>query len=386
VTLWRSQNYRASALAAGGEPDVVEHAVRTGQIVQSRTRGAAPVFTLKHLSHLTGVGYAFLRDVVARNGPEPYHLFRIKKRSSDSNGNKRFRTICVPDPRLMKVQRWINAHILTFANPHEASVGFSAGDNIVDAARPHCLCRWLIKLDIVNFFESVSEQDAFHTFNSLGYQRLISFELARLCTRQGKPSPARQSPRWTSRAGRHFTIDAYRNALLGHLPQGAPTSPRLSNLAMRNFDKAVADLAGTNGLTYTRYADDLTLSTRRDDFSRANATAITREIYKVLTYHGFLPNFAKTSIMPPGSRRIALGLLVDGEQPHLTKEFRSRLRKHIYFLTHPDHGPAKHAAKLGFNSVYGLRNHVSGLIAHAAQVDRVFADAAWDNLNRVDWP
>jgi RNA-directed DNA polymerase len=89
---------------------------------------------------------------------------------------------------------------------------------------------------------------------------------------------------------------------------------------------------------------------------------------------GLSPNLTKTQVLPPGARKIMLGLLVDGKIPRLTREFRACLRQHIYFLTHPDIGPARHAGRRQFASVMGLRNHVYGLISYARMIDPAFAD------------
>ena len=286
----------------------------------------------------------------------------------------------------MALQRWINTNLLHLIPTHDASVAFGKGDNIAEAAGRHCRCTWLIKLDIVNFFESVSEQIVYRIFNGMGYQPLVAFELARLCTRLGQPSHARRSDRWFARAYRYGSIGPYRNRRLGHLPQGAPTSPILANLAMRTFDAAVASIAEDNDLVYTRYADDLTLSTPDRSFSRDAARQVIDKIYDTIRGFGFEPNLVKTKILPPGARKLVLGVLVDGDEPRLSKAYRNQLRQHLHFMTNPDVGPVLHADTKGFRSVYGLRNHVRGLIAHAAHIDRDYADKAWAQFNDVQWP
>lgn len=386
MTPWRSQSFKASPAAKNAPKAVVGNAVKTAKLLREQTSKAPPVFTLRHLAHLTGVRYNFLREVIGRRDPERYRRFRILKRKSGPDDAPRYRIICVPDPRLMRVQRWINTNILALGEVHEASVAFRADDNIVAAAQNHCGCTWMIKIDVLNFFESVSEQSVYHVFEGMGYQPLVAFELARLCTRRGSKSWARGGLRWTYPFGRTQRIKAYYSPLLGHLPQGAPTSPMLANLVMNAFDGAVTAIADASDLTYTRYADDLTLSTQRADFDRGTAQAIITKVYAQLRAWGFEPNLAKTQIVPPGARKIVLGLLVDGPKPRLTKAFRARLRQHLYFLSEPQHGPVKHAAALKFNSVYGLRNHVSGLIAYAKQVDEDFAQKAWKAFNAIAWP
>ena len=321
-----------------------------------------------------------------RSGDEPYKLFRIRKRRLPSDTHQRYRIISVPDDRLMALQRWINSEILQKLKPHSSSTAFSPGSDIVKAARQHCQCRWLIKMDVVNFFESISEQQVFHVFSSVGYQPLVAFQLARLCTRRGQHSWSRRAPRWRSNPNKSGAIPSYYSHRLGHLPQGAPTSPLLSNLVMRQFDKRMSKLALNRGLVYSRYADDLALSSDDEGFSRASALSVISTVKSILREHGFRAHHTKTKIIPPGSRRIVLGLLVDGDEPRLTKAYRRNLNQHLYFMSIDSVGPVAHAEHKNFTSVYGLRNHVEGLIAHAAQVDAPYAKLAWDKFNAVKWP
>lgn len=383
---WRSHLFEKAAREHGVHDETIARATASARFLYQRTPNAPPIFTLRHLSHLTGVPYHFVRQCVERREPEPYRLFRIRKRKVAGEQRQRYRIICVPDPRLMTVQRWINTNVLNLVNAHPASVAFSKGSNIKSAAHSHCGCRWLIKMDIVNFFESISEHFIFHVFNGAGFQPLMAFELARLCTRLGKPSYARQSERWSNTGSRSIRIAAYLQARLGHLPQGAPTSPRLANLAMRNLDQEISRISSEVNLVYTRYADDLTLSTGDPRFSRCTAKLVVSRVYASLRRHGLEPNLTKTKIIPPGGRKVVLGLLVDGEEPRLTKAFRDRLRQHLHYMQRDDVGPVRHAEAQGLQSVYGLRNHVRGMIAHAAQIDREFADRAWQDFGAVKWP
>lgn len=386
MTNWRSQSFIEAARNAGASATVIRNAKRTRSLQTRRARHVPPIFTLKHLSHLTGVGYNFLRDCVERYEEEPYKVFRIQKRQLPNEAKQRYRIISVPDDRLMAVQRWINNQILQKLDVHPASTAFKSGSQIVDAAARHCGCRWLIKMDIVNFFESVSEQQVFHVFSRAGYQALVAFELARLCTRMGQYSHARRGPKWASRGKEDAEIQDYYAPLLGHLPQGAPTSPMLANLAMVRFDEIVTAIAADRGLVYSRYADDLSFSTDDNDFDRKDARTLVSLVKSELKNHGFRSHYAKTKICPPGSRRIVLGLLVDGDEPRLSKSYRKNLDQHLHFMSPESVGPVAHAAHKNFTTVYGLKNHVEGLIVHAMQVDPGFAQAAWGKFNRVEWP
>lgn len=383
---WSSQSFDAAANRVGASADVVRHAKRNARFLQQRSPELPPIFSLKHLSHLCGVRYGFLRDCVERFGDEPYKVFRITKRPLPGEVRARYRMVCVPDDRLMATQRWINGEILQNLNVHTASTAFKKRSSIVTAAARHCRSRWLIKMDIVNFFESVSEQQVFHVFSNAGYQDLVAFELARLCTRRGQQSYARRHPRWFFRDDQPRGIEAYESYLLGHLPQGAPSSPMLANLVMRRFDTWAAEVANEYDLVYSRYADDLTFSSDDPAFTRQNAKSVIAKVYRLLRRSGFDPNYAKTKIVPPGARQIVLGLLVDGDVPRLPKSYRRNLDQHLHFLLRQDIGPVAHAAHRNFTSVYGLKNHVEGLIVHAAQVDAVYAQSAWHKFNQIGWP
>src|SRR5438105_11467844 len=110
TTGWRSQLYRRHGRHA--DPTVVSRAVATGEAIIAVHSDLAPVFTLRHLAHMSGVDYGLLRTIAARTFADPYTRFRIKKRPS-AQGELRYRVICVPTPGLMRAQRWVAQNILS---------------------------------------------------------------------------------------------------------------------------------------------------------------------------------------------------------------------------------------------------------------------------------
>ena len=86
----------------------------------------------------------------------------------------------------MQTQRWIAQNILNAVRPHDASYAFARNRDLVGAARRHAGARWLVKMDVRRFFESISEQQVYFVFRRLGYPALLSFQLARICTRLPK--------------------------------------------------------------------------------------------------------------------------------------------------------------------------------------------------------
>jgi RNA-directed DNA polymerase len=276
----------------------------------------------------------------------------------------------------MRTQRWIAQNILNPIDPHPASFAFAPGRDLVDAANRHRESKWLLKMDVRRFFESISEQQVYRVFRSLGYGALLSFQLARICTRGPTATPP---PRGPGDVGL-----PYRRCDPGHLPQGAPTSPMLANLTMRTLDRRLSLLAQREGWTYTRYADDLAFS-KSNKSSRIAAMRLAKQVAHELELAGLTDHREKTSIAPPGARKVLLGVLVDRDRPRLTRAFRNNIETHLFALTNKKIGPAAHRQKRGFASTVGMRRHIEGLIAFAHRVDPSYAAKLRTQFNMVDW-
>jgi RNA-directed DNA polymerase len=370
------QRYRSEGRRRGVRPDVLDNAVEAVRRIRATDARLAPVLTLRHLSQLTGIPYGFLRRSVGRKAALGYKFVYLKKRIP---GRRAVRMICIPTRSLMDLQQWLVANILRFTTPHPASFAFHPDSSTVRAAEEHCGCQWLLKIDLEDFFHSISEGQVAEVFTRLGYQRLLAFELARLVTipvERPKPAP-NPALRWVR-------IPCYQYPHEGFLPQGAPTSPMLSNLVMFDTDVRLAALAEAHGMRYTRYADDLAFSCV-DDRGSAKLQVFKRQVFAELNAAGFRPNLRKTVVRGPGARRVVLGLLVDTDQVRLPKEAKDNLRLHLHYLTSPDHGPAAHA-KARQTSVSSLYHHVRGLISWAESAEPEYGARVLKAFKAVDWP
>ena len=167
---------------------------------------------------------------------------------------------------------------------------------------------------------------AYRVFRSLKYEPLVSFELARIVTRTVESNGRMRLKRWRLKPRPHRGIQAYDDYQIGHLPQGAPTSPKLSNLAMRAFDENIDSISREIDVVYTRYADDLIFSVHRADFNRIEAQALIGKVFEEMTKIGLRPHASKTVIAPPGARKTVLGLVVNDLTPRLSRDFRNRLK------------------------------------------------------------
>lgn len=384
--MWSSQHYRFGAKEHGLSNEIIEAAIEQAAAVVDGPYHLPAILTLGHLAVRTGVRYLALRELVAGTYRQPYRHFNIRKRVDHPNMTARYRQISVPTPDLYRVQRWIAVHILRSVPVHGASHAFSPGSNIVRCAEKHCRAKWMVKLDIQDFFGGISEIQAYRVFLSLGYQPLISFEMARLCTYRPRLDipVAYVSQRFKSQSGRvkkrDRVIESYNHPYMGNLPQGAPSSPMLANLAMRDIDDQITSIANNFGLLYTRYSDDLTFSTRKD-FDRQQASLLIQQVAKLLFKRGLILNSQKTAVIPPGARKVVLGLLVDGDVPRLTRPFKDRIRQHLYYLEKL--GPDQHVTARGFDSVGGFFRHLRGLIDFAHMVEPQYAHHAYVKFSAI---
>lgn len=374
--MWLPQRYLQDGRRRGRNGAVLLEGVRQIQQLRRHAPPLPAILTLCHLAQRTRISYEHLRGIVSRADERPnYRSFKIRKRSGG------WRRISVPEPKLKLAQAWLAQHILSKVAPHPASHAFAPGSSTVACAAVHSGARWLIKMDIADFFGSITEIQVYRVFRRLGYNALVSFELAGLCTNDPWRSAKYASKSWQVHYSRK-RIEAYVRKHLGRLPQGAPSSPMLANLVMGELDQALSELAQSHGLVYTRYSDDITFSTS-GTFTKARAFSVVKAAAGLLKAQGLYPNRAKTTIVHPGARRIVLGLLVNETCPRLNRAFRDRLRQHFYYLD--KYGIRKHMQERKFDSVGGLYRHLRGLIDYANMVDPPYADRFRRRLEALPW-
>jgi RNA-directed DNA polymerase len=143
----------------------------------------------------------------------------------------------------------------------------------------------------------------------------------------------------------------------------------LSNLASKNLDGCLEALAQRYGLIYTRYSDDIALSTG-GDFTRAKALKLIVEVERIFFAFAHELNRKKITIAPPGARKLVLGLLVDGDKLKLPRHFRERVRDHVRGIQKFE--LASHARERNFASVWGMVRHIQGLLEYARAIDKTF--------------
>ncbi|MBF2719936.1 RNA-directed DNA polymerase [Psychrobacter sp. NG254] len=269
-------------------------------------------------------GLCYQRDVATNLA---YSHFTIAKR----NGTPR--QIWSPIPRLKFVQRWILNQVLNNLTTHDAAHGFVRGKSIVTNAAVHSNSELLIKLDVKDFFPSVSWRRVKGVFRHAGYQEQISTLLALLCT---------EAPRQIIKQdGVTYYVALGDRAL----PQGAPTSPALSNIVCLNLDRRLTGLADKIGLRYSRYADDLTFSlpvssqkstsAKSDSDTKHNQLIgqLLGSVNKILREEGFALNNDKTRVIRTGNQHNVTGMVVNGSGvPRVSRQIKRMLRAAVHNL------------------------------------------------------
>jgi hypothetical protein len=376
MSAWTPQSYRYEGEKLGVSPEIIEAALKIIGRIQCVDQRLPIILTLRHLCALTDTPYRYLRSVVSRTGGS-YKQVRFKKKTP---GRSRYREVHIPQGDLFYVQKWISHEILRNTTPHSASYAYHPNSYPEYAATRHCGCRWLLKFDIEDFFHAIAERKVYYAFRELGYPRLLCFELARITTIL-PPDQQRGPP---ANLEKYRAIDSYINLREGFLPQGAPTSPMLSNLVMRNIDKELELLAESKKFKYTRYSDDLAFSTT-DNISLKDIKKFRRSVLGILHMNDFKINQRKTAIRGPGTRRIVLGVLVDGPTPRLSKDYKNNLRQHLYYLCAPNFGPSKHAIARNM-SISSLYHHINGKIVWAKRIEPNYGNSCFERFKSIKWP
>jgi retron-type reverse transcriptase len=234
-----------------------------------------------------------------------YVQFEVPKKSGGT------RVLSAPHRMLAAAQHWVRTTILTRLATEDAAHGFVAGRSTLTNAQPHAGRDVVVNLDLEGFFPSIGFARVRHLFRRLGYSGSVATLLALLCTEcprkrvvyDGKPYFVAIGPRG--------------------LPQGACTSPALSNQIARKLDRRLGGLARKLGLTYTRYADDLTFSAGPG--FRNKVGYLMARVRHIAEDEGFAVNGKKTRVLRPESRQLVTGLVVNAA-PAVPRKIVRRVR------------------------------------------------------------
>jgi len=238
-----------------------------------------------------------------RNDRPKLSHFHYRVLAKTSRG---IRLIEAPKPRLKALQRQILSQILDPIPPHSAVHGFRKGRSIKTFAAPHVGRHIVLRMDLQNFFPTISGARIQTLFRTVGYPESVADLLGGICSNATPRDVWREA---AMDAGSVMLREARALYARPHLPQGAPTSPALANLCAYRADCRLAGLAKSVDARYTRYADDLAFS-GGESFAR-NVERFSTHVAAILHEEGFTVNHRKTRIMRQGVRQHLAGLAVN---------------------------------------------------------------------------
>ena len=262
---------------------------------------------------------------ISNNLDSHYRSVRIPKKSGKN------RTLSVPDEILKKVQRAIVEKLLVFRPVSRYATAYKPSASVVRNAVKHVGKEKLLKLDILHFFDSVLYSTVKEkVFPAEIFSEKIRVLLSMLCY--------------------------YKEVL----PQGAPSSPMITNIILYDFDEAVGKWCCDQGITYTRYCDDMTFSGHfeEDDV----IMYITDELQK----RGFFLNHKKTALVPKGKQQKVTGIVVN-QKLNVAREYKREIRKEVYFVE--KFGVKEHVAHIASSlTPEGYLNRLLGKIGFVLSV------------------
>ena len=240
---------------------------------------------------------------VSNNLSKHYRKAKLPKK----NGG--FRNLSVPDEVLKSIQKRIAEVLLIHMPVSRYAKAYRFGSSTLRNAKHHVGKQVVLKLDILHFFDSIR----YSTVKDKAFPENIFAEPLRILLTM---------------------LCYYKDAL----PQGAPSSPAITNIILYEFDEQIGQWCWERGIAYTRYCDDMTFS---GDFEPAELIRFIRPELKKL---GFLLNEQKTRIQRPGQRQKVTGIVVN-EKMSIPADYRRKLRQELYYCR--KFGIQEHLQKTG---------------------------------------
>ena len=272
---------------------------------------------------------------VSNNISKHYRKTKLPKKSGG------YRNLSVPDEILKAIQKQIADVLLIHMPVSRYAKAYRFGSSTLRNAKHHVGKQVVLKLDILHFFDSVRYSTVKDkVFPEEIYAEPLRILLTMLC----------------------YHKDA--------LPQGAPSSPAITNIILYEFDELVGHWCRKQNIAYTRYCDDMTFS---GDFEAVEVIRFVRTELKKL---GFLLNEQKTRIQRPSQQQTVTGIVVN-EKLSIPADYRRRLRQELYYCR--KFGIQAHLQKIGLEipeETYRMR--LLGKVNYVLQVhpdDRDMLDA-----------
>ncbi|HXG66472.1 MAG TPA: reverse transcriptase family protein [Blastocatellia bacterium] len=307
---WRLKKQQDIVSLGAGVSGGLNHT--TSDEARLQSYGLPALATAEQIAVAMGVSVGELRFLAfsrMTSTVSHYVRFKIPKKTGGE------RLISAPKPRLKAIQYWILHNVLAKVAIHDAAHGFSTGRSIVSNAQKHVGAEVIINVDLKDFFPTVSYKRVKGLFRALGYSEAAATIFALVCT-----EPDVEEVELDGKT--YYVALAER-----HLPQGAPTSPAITNILCRRLDRRLSAMAAECGFAYTRYADDLTFSASGD--SLRNICNVLGRLHDIVAHEGFTVHPEKTRVLRKSRQQEVTGVVVN-EKPNVSRETLRRFRATLY--------------------------------------------------------
>ena len=312
---------------------------------------------------------ADVKGLQRRTPAGPYHLYRY---TWISRPNAVPRLLESPTPLLRETLRRLLAEILLWVPIHPAAHGFVRGRSVRTHAASHVGQEILVCLDLRTFFAAITAARVNGIFLAMAYPEAVARTLTGLTTHRTPGWVLARMPQGGNSSARHLLRAQLR---VPHLPQGAPTSPGLANLAAFVLDRRLASFAAALGVNYTRYADDLTFSGPAD----LSTPRLVRAVSTIAQDEGFALNTAKTRVRPAATRQLVTGVVVNST-PGVPREDRERLRAVL-------HDAAMHGGEAANRARHpDFRAHLNGRVGWVEAVNPLQGSRLRRQFDTIAWP
>ena len=338
-----------------------------------------PLATLRELQEFLGLDagtLAWFADARGWESVVPDEALRHYRYRWSPKAAGGVRLIEEPKPQLKYFQRKILHRILEAIPPHEAAHGFRRHHSVLTHAARHAGHAAVVRFDLEAFFASVTASRVFGLFRTAGYPEAVASALTALVTNVVPRAVWRGAPRPTdpSRLAAHHRLG--RHLATPHLPQGAPTSPAVANLAAFGLDVRLRGLAEAGGATYSRYADDITFSGPHRLWRQT--PQLTRLVSTIVAEEGFRLNDDKTSRRAAGERQVVTGLVVNA-RPNVRRTEYDALKATVHNALRTG-GPAQNRGDHA-----DFRAHLAGRIAWLEHVHPERGARLRAEFERIAW-
>jgi len=282
-----------------------------------------------------------------------------------------------PKHRLKSIQRQLLHELLDWIPAHEAAHGFTRGRSVRTHARAHTGRFVVVRFDLEDFFASIRAGRVYGIFRTAGYPEAVAYALTALMTNVVPAAVWHNLPRPVEprQVGAHHQLG--RRLATPHLPQGAPTSPALANLAAFRLDRRLDGLAKSLEISYSRYADDLTFS---GDAGLVRAAAsLRRAVAQIAREEGFTVNEAKSMLATRAGRQRVCGIVVND---HLNPPRREYDALKAILHNAAVHGPRTQNRQ----AIPNFRAHLLGRISWIESLNPQRGDKLRRDFGEITWP